>query len=176
MNTWISYRSFLSMFLYYILKLRKCNLLDHVIKSLKISNSLILGDFSLWFVVFLACIVMFFPLPTCLCTVSGRSSAYGDTTVEGHPVGPGSVSSSTGAISTTTAQHEGEGSEGEAETEGDIHTSNRLVLWILAYVGCIVLFRVWSVTVWSNFEQPVSYLYQTESKFDQGEFMIHKAN
>uniref|UniRef100_M4AWS3 Ubiquitin protein ligase E3 component n-recognin 4 n=1 Tax=Xiphophorus maculatus TaxID=8083 RepID=M4AWS3_XIPMA len=59
-------------------------------------------------------------------SVSGRSSAYGDTTVEGHPVGPGSVSSSTGAISTTTAQHEGEGSEGEAETEGDIHTSNRL--------------------------------------------------
>ncbi|KAK5619189.1 E3 ubiquitin-protein ligase ubr4 [Crenichthys baileyi] len=59
-------------------------------------------------------------------SVSGRSSAYGDTTVEGHPVGPGSVSSSTGAISTTTAQHEGEGSEGEGETEGDIHTSNRL--------------------------------------------------
>ncbi|TRY87095.1 hypothetical protein DNTS_009169 [Danionella cerebrum] len=58
--------------------------------------------------------------------VSGRSSAYGDTTVEGHPAGPGSVSSSTGAISTTTAQHEGEGSEGEGETEGDIHTSNRL--------------------------------------------------
>uniref|UniRef100_A0A673LQI7 E3 ubiquitin-protein ligase UBR4-like n=1 Tax=Sinocyclocheilus rhinocerous TaxID=307959 RepID=A0A673LQI7_9TELE len=58
--------------------------------------------------------------------VSGRSSAYGDTTVEGHPAGPGSVSSSTGAISTTTAQHEGDGSEGEGETEGDIHTSNRL--------------------------------------------------
>lgn len=66
----------------------------------------------------------------CLCacvpsSVSGRSSAYGDTTVEGHPAGPGSVSSSTGAISTTTAQQEGEGSEGEGETEGDIHTSNR---------------------------------------------------
>ncbi|XP_010769119.1 LOW QUALITY PROTEIN: E3 ubiquitin-protein ligase UBR4 [Notothenia coriiceps] len=59
-------------------------------------------------------------------SVSGRSSAYGDTTVEGHPAGPGSVSSSTGAISTTTAQQEGEGSEGEGETEGDIHTSNRL--------------------------------------------------
>lgn len=58
--------------------------------------------------------------------VSGRSSAYGDTAVEGHPAGPGSVSSSTGAISTTTAQQEGEGSEGEGETEGDIHTSNRL--------------------------------------------------
>lgn len=58
-------------------------------------------------------------------SVSGRSSAYGDTTVEGHPAGPGSVSSSTGAISTTTAQQEGEGSEGEGETEGDIHTSNR---------------------------------------------------
>ncbi len=61
----------------------------------------------------------------CVCSVSGRSSAYGDTTVEGHPAGPGSVSSSTGAISTTTAQHEGDGSEGEGETEGDIHTSNR---------------------------------------------------
>lgn len=61
----------------------------------------------------------------CVCAVSGRSSAYGDTTVEGHPAGPGSVSSSTGAISTTTAQQEGEGSEGEGETEGDIHTSNR---------------------------------------------------
>lgn len=64
----------------------------------------------------------------CACvssSVSGRSSAYGDTTVEGHPAGPGSVSSSTGAISTTTAQQEGEGSEGEGETEGDIHTSNR---------------------------------------------------
>lgn len=59
--------------------------------------------------------------------MSGRSSAYGDTTVEGHPAGPGSVSSSTGAISTTTAQHEGDGSEGEGETEGDIHTSNRSV-------------------------------------------------
>ncbi|KAK7896704.1 hypothetical protein WMY93_022029 [Mugilogobius chulae] len=59
-------------------------------------------------------------------SVSGRSSAYGDTTVEGHPAGPGSVSSSTGAISTTTAQQEGEGSEGEAENEGDLHTSNRL--------------------------------------------------
>ncbi|XP_077460740.1 E3 ubiquitin-protein ligase UBR4 isoform X2 [Stigmatopora argus] len=59
-------------------------------------------------------------------SVSGRSSAYGDTTVEGHPAGPGSVSSSTGAISTTTAQQEGEGSEGEGETEGDIHRSNRL--------------------------------------------------
>lgn len=45
--------------------------------------------------------------------------------MEGHPAGPGSVSSSTGAISTTTAQQEGEGSEGEGETEGDIHTSNR---------------------------------------------------
>lgn len=60
-----------------------------------------------------------------VCTVSGRSSAYGDTAVEGHPAGPGSVSSSTGAISTTTAQQEGDGSEGEGETEGDIHTSNR---------------------------------------------------
>ncbi|KAM6976924.1 E3 ubiquitin-protein ligase UBR4 [Aplochiton taeniatus] len=59
-------------------------------------------------------------------SVSGRSSAYGDTAVEGHPPGPGSVSSSTGAISTTTAQQEGECSEGEGETEGDIHTSNRL--------------------------------------------------
>ncbi|CAG03215.1 unnamed protein product [Tetraodon nigroviridis] len=59
-------------------------------------------------------------------SVSGRSSAYGDTTVEGHPAGPGSISSSTGAISTTTAQQEGEGSDGEGETEGDIHTSNRL--------------------------------------------------
>uniref|UniRef100_A0A3B4FTU0 Ubiquitin protein ligase E3 component n-recognin 4 n=1 Tax=Pundamilia nyererei TaxID=303518 RepID=A0A3B4FTU0_9CICH len=59
-------------------------------------------------------------------SVSGRSSAYGDTTAEGHPAGPGSVSSSTGAISTTTAQQECEGSEGEGETEGDIHTSNRL--------------------------------------------------
>lgn len=57
--------------------------------------------------------------------VSGRSSAYGDTAVEGHPAGPGSISSSTGAISTTTAQQEGEGSDGEGETEGDIHTSNR---------------------------------------------------
>ncbi|XP_031761327.1 E3 ubiquitin-protein ligase UBR4 isoform X1 [Xenopus tropicalis] len=59
-------------------------------------------------------------------SVSGRSSAYGDTTVEGHPTGPGSISSSTGAISTTTGQHEGDGSEGEGETEGDTHTSNRL--------------------------------------------------
>ncbi|XP_075046927.1 E3 ubiquitin-protein ligase UBR4 isoform X4 [Mixophyes fleayi] len=59
-------------------------------------------------------------------SVSGRSSAYGDTAVEGHPAGPGSISSSTGAISTTTGQHEGEGSEGEGETEGDVHTSNRL--------------------------------------------------
>ncbi|PIO28831.1 hypothetical protein AB205_0014230, partial [Aquarana catesbeiana] len=58
--------------------------------------------------------------------VSGRSSAYGDTTVEGHPTGPGSISSSTGAISTTTGQHEGEGSEGEGENEGDVHTSSRL--------------------------------------------------
>lgn len=57
--------------------------------------------------------------------VSGRSSAYGDTTVEGHHAGPGSVSSSTGAISTTTAQQEGDGSEGEGENEGDLHTSNR---------------------------------------------------
>lgn len=60
-----------------------------------------------------------------LSLVSGRSSAYGDTTVEGHPAGPGSVSSSTGAISTTTAQQEGDGSDGDGETEGDIHTSNR---------------------------------------------------
>ncbi|XP_069598111.1 E3 ubiquitin-protein ligase UBR4 isoform X6 [Ranitomeya imitator] len=59
-------------------------------------------------------------------SVSGRSSAYGDTAVEGHPTGPGSISSSTGAISTATGQHEGEGSEGEGETEGDAHTSNRL--------------------------------------------------
>ncbi|XP_041871799.1 E3 ubiquitin-protein ligase UBR4 [Corvus kubaryi] len=59
-------------------------------------------------------------------SVSGRSSAYGDTTAEGHPAGPGSVSSSTGAISTTTGQQEGEGSEGEGEAEGDVHTSNRL--------------------------------------------------
>lgn len=67
------------------------------------------------------------PFLVCLhsCLVSGRSSAYGDATAEGHPAGPGSVSSSTGAISTTTAQQEGEGSEGEAETEGDVHTSNR---------------------------------------------------
>lgn len=57
--------------------------------------------------------------------MSGRSSAYGDTTAEGHPAGPGSVSSSTGAISTTTGQQEGDGSEGEGETEGDVHTSNR---------------------------------------------------
>ncbi|XP_069096233.1 E3 ubiquitin-protein ligase UBR4 isoform X5 [Pleurodeles waltl] len=61
-------------------------------------------------------------------SVSGRSSAYGDTTVEGHPAGPGSVSSSIGAISTVAGQHEGDGSEpeGETETEGDVHTSNRL--------------------------------------------------
>ncbi|KAG7276340.1 hypothetical protein CRUP_032395 [Coryphaenoides rupestris] len=59
-------------------------------------------------------------------SVSGRSSAYGDTAVEGHPAGPGSVSSSTGAISTTAAQQEGDGSEGEAENEGDVTTSNRL--------------------------------------------------
>nr|XP_033777630.1 E3 ubiquitin-protein ligase UBR4 isoform X4 [Geotrypetes seraphini] len=58
--------------------------------------------------------------------VSGRSSAYGDTTVEGHPAGPGSISSSTGAISTTTGQQEGDGSEGEGEAEGDVHASNRL--------------------------------------------------
>lgn len=64
-------------------------------------------------------------LPTALPTVSGRSSAYGDGTTEGHPPGPGSISSSTGAISTTTAQQEGEGSECEGETEGDLHTSNR---------------------------------------------------
>lgn len=57
--------------------------------------------------------------------MSGRSSAYGDTTAEGHPAGPGSISSSTGAISTTTGQQEGEGSEGEGEAEGDVHTSNR---------------------------------------------------
>lgn len=69
------------------------------------------------------CLVAF--VHACVCTVSGRSSEYGDTAVEGHPAGPGSVSSSTGAISTTTAQQEGEGSEGEGETEGDIHTSNR---------------------------------------------------
>ncbi|KAM6434914.1 E3 ubiquitin-protein ligase UBR4 isoform 2-T2 [Liasis olivaceus] len=59
-------------------------------------------------------------------SVSGRSSAYGDTAAEGHPAGPGSVSSSTGAISTTTGQQEGEGSEGEGEGEGDVHASNRL--------------------------------------------------
>ncbi|XP_055978695.1 E3 ubiquitin-protein ligase UBR4 isoform X1 [Sorex fumeus] len=61
-------------------------------------------------------------------SVSGRSSAYGDTTAEGHPAGPGSVSSSTGAISTTTGHQEGDGSEGEGEGEGegDVHTSNRL--------------------------------------------------
>uniref|UniRef100_A0A8C5JL81 Ubiquitin protein ligase E3 component n-recognin 4 n=1 Tax=Junco hyemalis TaxID=40217 RepID=A0A8C5JL81_JUNHY len=59
-------------------------------------------------------------------SVSGRSSAYGDTAAEGHAAGPGSVSSSTGAISTTTGQQEGEGSEGEGEAEGDVHTSNRL--------------------------------------------------
>ncbi|EPQ18169.1 E3 ubiquitin-protein ligase UBR4 [Myotis brandtii] len=61
-------------------------------------------------------------------SVSGRSSAYGDATAEGHPAGPGSVSSSTGAISTTTGHQEGDGSEGEGEGEGegDVHTSNRL--------------------------------------------------
>ncbi|XP_063293132.1 E3 ubiquitin-protein ligase UBR4 isoform X8 [Pelobates fuscus] len=59
-------------------------------------------------------------------SVSGRSSAYGDTTAEGHPTGPGSISSSTGAISTATGHHEGDGSEGEGETEGDAHASNRL--------------------------------------------------
>ncbi|XP_063173479.1 E3 ubiquitin-protein ligase UBR4 [Candoia aspera] len=59
-------------------------------------------------------------------SVSGRSSAYGDTAAEGHPAGPGSVSSSTGAISTATGQQEGEGSEGEGEGEGDVHASNRL--------------------------------------------------
>lgn len=60
-------------------------------------------------------------------SVSGRSSAYGDATAEGHPAGPGSVSSSTGAISTTTGHQEGDGSEGEGEgeAEGDVHTSNR---------------------------------------------------
>ena len=63
--------------------------------------------------------------------MSGRSSAYGDTAVEGHPAGPGSVSSSTGAISTTTAQQEGEGSEGE--NEGDIHTSNRSAPWMFIF-------------------------------------------
>ena len=59
--------------------------------------------------------------------VSGRSSAYGDATAEGHPAGPGSVSSSTGAISTATGHQEGDGSEGEGEgeAEGDVHTSNR---------------------------------------------------
>lgn len=61
----------------------------------------------------------------CFFIVSGRSSAYGDTTVECHHAGPGSVSSSTGAISTTTAQQEGDGSDGEGENEGDLHTSNR---------------------------------------------------
>ncbi|XP_028980055.2 E3 ubiquitin-protein ligase UBR4 isoform X4 [Esox lucius] len=59
-------------------------------------------------------------------SASGRSSAYGDTTVEGHPAGPGSVSSSIGAVSNTTAQQEGDGSDGDGETEGDVHTSNRL--------------------------------------------------
>lgn len=67
------------------------------------------------------CFLNYFPL------VSGRSSAYGDATAEGHPAGPGSVSSSTGAISTTTGHQEGDGSEGEGEgeAEGDVHTSNR---------------------------------------------------
>lgn len=66
-------------------------------------------------------------IPLLCLSVSGRSSAYGDTTAEGHPAGPGSVSSSTGAISTTTGQQEGEGSEGEGEVEaeGDVHASNR---------------------------------------------------
>ena len=41
-------------------------------------------------------LAVFKPFPL----VSGRSSAYGDATAEGHPAGPGSVSSSTGAIST----------------------------------------------------------------------------
>ncbi|XP_055254807.1 E3 ubiquitin-protein ligase UBR4 [Moschus berezovskii] len=61
-------------------------------------------------------------------SVSGRSSAYGDATAEGHPAGPGSVSSSTGAISTTTGHQEGDGSEGEGDGEGeaDVHASNRL--------------------------------------------------
>lgn len=59
--------------------------------------------------------------------MSGRSSAYGDATAEGHPAGPGSVSSSTGAISTTTGHQEGDGSEGEGEGDGeaDVHASNR---------------------------------------------------
>lgn len=61
-------------------------------------------------------------------SVSGRSSAYGDATAEGHPAGPGSVSSSTGAISTATGHQEGDGSEGEGDGEGeaDVHASNRL--------------------------------------------------
>ena len=59
--------------------------------------------------------------------VSGRSSAYGDAAAEGHPAGPGSVSSSTGAISTATGHQEGDGSEGEGDGEGeaDVHASNR---------------------------------------------------
>lgn len=67
---------------------------------------------------------------SCFPLVSGRSSAYGDATVEGHPAGPGSISSSTGAISTTAGHQEGDGSEGEGEGEGegDVHTSNRLGL------------------------------------------------
>lgn len=66
--------------------------------------------------------------------VSGRSSAYGDATAEGHPAGPGSVSSSTGAISTTTGHQEGDGSEGEGEGEGegDVHASNRSALVIFS--------------------------------------------
>ncbi|KAJ8017247.1 hypothetical protein DPEC_G00015820 [Dallia pectoralis] len=59
-------------------------------------------------------------------SASGRSSAYGDTAVEGHPAGPSSMSSSTGAVSNATAQQECDGSDGDGETEGDVHTSNRL--------------------------------------------------
>lgn len=68
-------------------------------------------------------LAVFKPFPL----VSGRSSAYGDATAEGHPAGPGSVSSSTGAISTTTGHQEGDGSEGEGEGDGeaDVHASNR---------------------------------------------------
>lgn len=73
----------------------------------------------------LNCADIVFPFCYFSFSVSGRSSAYGDTTAEGHPAGPGSVSSSTGAISTTTGQQEGDGSEGEGEAEGDVHTSNR---------------------------------------------------
>lgn len=78
-----------------------------------------------WFCSITICLTMHFCILCLWYKVSGRSSAYGDTAVEGHPAGPGSISSSTGAISTTTAQQEGEGSDGEGETEGDIHTSNR---------------------------------------------------